>query len=142
MKTPKFNAKNIIGSTRHSFGYSAEREIVRAYQKMGLLAIQDKFAGHDVRLINLKTGNCVKIEVKVSKLAKDNRYHATLVKTGKYGSTNAYKSDYIIFLTIDKKSVNAYIIPTKEISSRQITIPNNPDYAGKWAKYRSLWFEV
>lgn len=132
---------NLVGSTAHKFGYAVERELTRAFQRAGYLAVNDMFMGHDIKVINLQTGNCVTIEVKASRLAKDNRYHATLVKSGRYGSTNAYVSDYIIFVTLGKK-LNLYIIPTSEISSRQITIPNDPNYSGKWAKYRTDRLEI
>ena len=134
----KINLNGVLDYSPISFGYTVEIALVQAFQCQGFMAYQVN-NGHDLEVTNLKTGQCWKIEVKASRPTKENRFHATLIKNDRYGSTNAYKSDFIVFVTVDKKKIISYIIPTKEISSKQIKVPNNKSYNGKWLKYRNQW---
>jgi hypothetical protein len=102
-----------------------EQRLTRLFNALGFKAVQEYHAGHDITVVDKRTGEKHKIEVKTARPAKDGRYHATLVKNGR---TDAYKSDYVIFLLVvpfTGGQAFPFIFKTSELTARQITIPGN-----------------
>lgn len=92
----------------------------------------------DLSVVDLTTGETIKVEVKTARTNVLGRYQFCLKKNDKYGGTDCARSDVIVFLCVTKSGSHAlFVIPSEICQQRQLTIFGNPhEYRGKWAGYR------
>ncbi len=130
-------------SSNTAKGTMGELAVMRLLRKQGFKVSRKRHTGYDLLATNKVTGQVLRIEVKLAYTGKDKKYRATTVKCGQYGSTDFRKSDFIIMLCQEKftgGTLTPFIIPCKDINTRQIAITSNPQtYTGKYAIFRNNW---
>lgn len=93
----------------------------------------------DLLAVDPDTGECIRVEVKTARRAKNGQWQFLLHKHDRHGRTSCHHADVVILLCALKTGrAVPFVIPCNVIGKRQrISISSYPTtYAGKWAQYR------
>lgn len=123
--------------TRYELGKWGEVFVMRRLLENGWKVSWGR-KGLDSDLVACYNESVIQIEVKTATRGKDSKWRATLMKAGKYGSTDHNKADVVILICQNNAELTYYVIPTKDIKNRRhLVITSNPrTYTGRWSKYR------
>ena len=128
----------IATETRRSVGIVGEQIAARMFEEAGygVVPCRNRSRRGDLLVIDQHTGEIFRVEVKTARLAKDNRYHFTLVKSGR---TDYHDAQFVLLLALSPTGYPVpFLIPVADIPARRsIQFYGLPDtYSGKWSSYR------
>lgn len=121
-----------------AFGWIGEQIIMEMIPKDRFIVHKPRcYHAGDVHIVDKRSGEFVRLEVKTARANCRNKFQFTLRKHDKHGVTDIGDSDLVLLFCIaDNGLFWFYLIPSRDLTGKTITVPGRCNANSRFNKYQ------